>query len=118
MAKYKQKVSEETIDESMKIAKATQKPGQSKQQTRLIAQGIQKGIEQFKKQQKTKSRELDKKLRQVKASSAKASSDNLENNHAESERLSVTKSSKLPWGLLVLSWLLFSAYFFIFDGKF
>ncbi|MCA2486923.1 MULTISPECIES: DUF2956 family protein, partial [Vibrio] len=34
----------ETQTEAMKIAKATQKPGQTKEQTKLIAQGIEKGI--------------------------------------------------------------------------
>ncbi len=32
----------ETQTEAMKIAKATQKPGQTKEQTKLIAQGIEK----------------------------------------------------------------------------
>ena len=51
MSKYQKKhqVSPETQEESMKMAKATQRPGQSKEQTKLIAQGIQKGIEQYKK---------------------------------------------------------------------
>ncbi|MEF1163713.1 DUF2956 family protein, partial [Vibrio parahaemolyticus] len=38
----------ETQTEAMKIAKATQKPGQTKEQTKLIAQGIEKGIAQYK----------------------------------------------------------------------
>ncbi|MBT0328128.1 DUF2956 family protein, partial [Vibrio campbellii] len=44
--------SQETQTEAMKIAKSTQKPGQTKEQTKLIAQGIEKGIAQYKKQQK------------------------------------------------------------------
>ncbi len=44
----------ETQQEAMRIAKSTQKPGQTKEQTKLIAQGIEKGIAQFKKQQKEK----------------------------------------------------------------
>ena len=44
----------------MRIARGIQRPAQTKQQTRLIAQGIQKGIEQYKKQQNTRARELDK----------------------------------------------------------
>ena len=42
MAKY-DKISPETQQEAMKIARANQKPGQTKEQTQLIAQGIQKG---------------------------------------------------------------------------
>ena len=49
-----------TRDEAMKIARGTQRPGQTKEQTKLIAQGIQKGIEQYKKQMSGKARELDK----------------------------------------------------------
>jgi len=59
MAKYKKEVSKEVIAESEKMAKATQRPGQTKEQTKLIAQGIQKGIEQYKKHNKAKARELD-----------------------------------------------------------
>ncbi|NOQ35590.1 MAG: DUF2956 family protein [Methylococcaceae bacterium] len=44
----------------MKIARANQRPNQTKEQTKLIAQGIEKGIAQYKKQQKNKAREADK----------------------------------------------------------
>lgn len=44
--------SPQTQQEAMKVAKATQKPGQTKEQTKLIAQGIEKGIALYKKQQK------------------------------------------------------------------
>jgi hypothetical protein len=54
------KISEETHAEAMKIAKSTQKPGQTKEQTKLVAQGIEKGIAEYKKQQKAKARERDK----------------------------------------------------------
>lgn len=64
MPKYSKnkKVSEKTEEDALKIARATQRPGQTKEQTRLISQGIQKGIDHYKKQQKAKARELDKKL--------------------------------------------------------
>ena len=67
MPKYKklQQPSTETIDESMKIARATQKPNQTKEQTKLIAQGIQKGIAEYKKQQKGKARDLGKLKKQL-----------------------------------------------------
>jgi len=47
-------------DEALAVARSIQKPGQTKEQTRLIAQGIAKGIEQYKRQQAAKSRERDK----------------------------------------------------------
>ncbi|MES9999711.1 MAG: DUF2956 family protein, partial [Candidatus Thiodiazotropha lotti] len=52
MAKSKnnQTPSQETVTEAMQIARATQRPGQTKEQTKLIAMGIQKGIDQYKKQ--------------------------------------------------------------------
>ena len=68
MAKTAKKpaISAETKEEALKIAKATQKPEQTKEQTRLIAMGIQKGIDQYKKQQKTKARDLDRRLKTIK----------------------------------------------------
>ncbi|MEY2680183.1 MAG: hypothetical protein RL661_414 [Pseudomonadota bacterium] len=47
-------------EEALAVARGIQKPGQTKEQTRLIAQGIAKGIEQYKRQQAAKSRERDK----------------------------------------------------------
>ncbi|WP_438883914.1 DUF2956 family protein, partial [Bacillus cereus group sp. BC317] len=51
--------SPQTQQEAQAIAKASQKPGQTKEQTKLIAQGIEKGIALYKKQQKEKSRQAD-----------------------------------------------------------
>ncbi|MBM5286689.1 DUF2956 domain-containing protein [Vibrio parahaemolyticus] len=85
----------ETQTEAMKIAKATQKPGQTKEQTKLIAQGIEKGIAQYKKQQREKLRQHEEDV---------IESDNITDdapNHS---------SSKLPWALLALSWIGFAAY--------
>ncbi len=44
--------SPQTQQEAMKVAKATQKPGQTKEQTKLIAQGIEKGIALYKNSKK------------------------------------------------------------------
>ena len=49
----------------MAIAKATQKPNQTKEQTKLIAKGIEKGIAEYKKRNKEKARELDKKRKKL-----------------------------------------------------
>lgn len=42
------------------MARRIQQPGQTKEQTRLIAQGIAKGIELYKRQQSARARERDK----------------------------------------------------------
>ena len=97
------KTSAETVQSAEAIAKGSQKPGQTKEQTRLIALGIQKGIEQYKKQQKAKARDADKakkKQQKVKLQNAEAVVDNKEQ----------PKGSKLPWLLLGLSWLGFITY--------
>lgn len=107
MAKYSKKhlLTEKSKDDAVKIARATQKPGQTKEQTKLIAQGIQKGIEIYKKKQSEKARELDKKLN--KASALRSSHETSTEQVVESV---VVKGNKLPWLLLVLSWLGFVVY--------
>ncbi len=109
MAKYKTSPSKESEQAALKVAKATQRPGQTKEQTKLIAQGIQKGIEQYKKQQKSKSRDLNKKLKTVeKAKQQLLEIDQLESNNPSSD--DKPKLTWLPWSLLVISWLLFLIY--------
>lgn len=107
MAKYSKKhlLSEKSKDDAMKIARGTQKPGQTKEQTKSIAQGIQKGIEIYKKKQSEKARELDKKLN--KASALRSSHETSTEQVVESV---VVKGNKLPWVLLVLSWICFVVY--------
>ena len=99
--------SDSSQDEAMQIARGTQRPGQTKEQTKLIAQGIQKGIEQYKKQQNAKARELDKKLK--KANQQVMPPDARE---IEVQEIVVHKQHWLPWVLLVLSWVSMAAYFF------
>jgi len=110
MSKYKTNTSKETIRDAEKIAKATQRPGQNKEQTRLIAQGIQKGIEHYKKRQKTKSRELDKKLKTVNKSIENAQEKESSPNNLPIQASSNKTCSKLPWILLILSWSAFALY--------
>ena len=107
MAKYSKKhqLSETTPDEAIRIARGTQRPGQTKEQTKLVAQGIQKGIEQYKKQQSAKSRELDKKLKKVNQQLVSP-----EENEVEFKERLVYRQHWLPWLLLVLSWLAMAAY--------
>jgi len=101
-------VSDATVEEALAIAKKTQKPGQSKEQTRIIAQGIQKGIAEYKKSAKAKQRQADK--AQKKQQKQKQS----QNSQQETitTELSEPKNPLLPWGLLVASWLFFALYFF------
>ena len=98
-------VSDKTVQEAGSIAKGIQKPGQTKEQTKLIAQGIQKGIEAYKKQQKAKSRELDKQLKKAKRSTANFEPINEADLPSNSPR-----SQVLPWSLLIASWVGFTAY--------
>ncbi|MEJ2394547.1 MAG: DUF2956 domain-containing protein [Candidatus Thiodiazotropha sp.] len=92
--------SQETVAEAARIARATQRPGQSKEQTKLIAQGIQKGIDQNKKQQKAKARELDKRRKKTTATGA---SEETSSEPCE-DSVATTWASRLPWILLGLSW--------------
>lgn len=89
------KISKETQEQAMKVAKGTQRPNQSKEQTKLIAQGIEKGIAEYKKQQNKKSLERDK-MRKV----------NLKSKTDTPEIVEVDKheTNQLPWVLLVVSW--------------
>jgi hypothetical protein len=110
MSKYSEKnrVTDKTKDDAMKIARSTQKPGQTKEQTKLIAQGIQKGIEQYKKKHSAKTRELDKKLKKVVVSSAADKS-----SHDDTIAPAAVKNNILPWALLIISWLGFATYLII-----
>ena len=96
--------SPETRAEALKIAKGMQRPGQTKEQTKLIAQGIQKGIDQYKKQQRAKVREMDRRKKQSVGETVAV--DAGESTANETAR----HGCRLPWALLVLSWIAFLAY--------
>ena len=89
----------------MWIAKGNQRPGQTKEQTKLIAQGIQKGIDQYKKQYKAKIRELDKKSKKL-ASRSQAAQDA----DTATEVIVKHRQNPLPWALLAISWIGFLGY--------
>lgn len=109
MKSTKNTPSVETQQEAMKIAKATQKPGQTKEQTKLVAQGIEKGIALYKKQQKEKKRQADK--AQKKQKRAKSSEPAANHVSVESDDTASTpRSCVLPWALLAISWVGFIAY--------
>ena len=94
-------------DEATRIARGTQRPGQTKEQTKLIAQGIQKGIEQYKKQQSAKARELDKRHKKTKQ---KVTASDVPDIKIQ-ERI-VYRQHWLPWSLLVLTWLIVAVYWY------
>ena len=100
----KNKVSPEVEVQAMKMAKGTQKTGQTKEQTKLVAQGIEKGIAEYKKQQGKKLREIDKQRKQKTKQRENESIEIVE----EGPKNNPMKS--LPWILLALSWLGFVAY--------
>ena len=100
---------EATHDEAVRIARGRQRPGQTKEQTRLIAQGIQEGIRQYRKQQSARGRELDRKLKKVKQQTALPAVHEIE----VREKV-VYRQHWLPWVLLVLSWLVMAAYLFLY----
>ena len=102
-----QDISTETVDEALLIAKKTQKPGQTKEQTRLIALGIQKGIAEYKKSAKAKHRQADKAQKKIQKQKQ------LDKQSAETVDVPPTSNNKpLAWILLVSSWALFAGYLF------
>ena len=101
-----EKISKETKAEAMKIARGTQKPGQSKEQTKLIAQGIEKGIAEYKKQQKVKARERDK----IRKKELKAKVQTLEETSEASETLSTKWIISILVAAQIATWLYFVAY--------
>ncbi|ART83200.1 hypothetical protein CBP31_11730 [Oceanisphaera profunda] len=105
----KTRPSPETVEEAERVAKATQKPGQTKEQTRLIAQGVQKGIDEYKKQQKARARAADK----AKKQRQRAESTELDTEYDfDDEPLATnTRGTWLPWALLVLSWIGFAVFY-------
>lgn len=105
-----QKVSAEVQTKAQQIANGTKKPGQTKDQTKLIAQGIEKGIAEYKKQHKAKLRQQDKQKKQaLKASLASSTTED----DSENQQPTNPKGAFVPWVLLVISWAGFIAYEFV-----
>lgn len=93
------------------MAKATQRPGQTKEQTKLIAQGIQKGIDEYKKQQKVHARAADKAKKQRLRAERIAPTEEVST--PEPQASAAPSSSWLPWALLIVSWLGFAGYWWL-----
>jgi ABC-type Fe3+-siderophore transport system permease subunit len=91
--------------ESIKIANTIKTEGQTPVETKAIANGIQRGMEMFLRQQSEKARELDKRVKKVKQLSNQLTQQKSED---EKEKATDTQTnSRLPWVLLALSWGLF-----------
>ncbi|WP_086982680.1 DUF2956 domain-containing protein [Vibrio aphrogenes] len=103
----KKNISPQTQQDALTVAKSIQKPGQTKEQTKLIAQGIEKGIALYKKQHKEKLREADK-LRKKQSQNAFKSAQDLPAHTEESSPRS--QPTLLPWLLLLVSWVGFISY--------
>ncbi|MCL1142864.1 DUF2956 family protein [Shewanella gaetbuli] len=109
----KSAISTETQQKAMAMAKATQKPGQTKEQTKLIAAGIEKGIAEYKKQQKAQARQKDK-ARKQQVKSKQNQHDELASGQ-EPEYAEQSMMTPVAWALLLLlalSWLGFAVYYF------
>ena len=102
------KISNQARAEALKIARGTQRPGQKKEQTKLIAKGIEKGIAEFRKREKAKARERDK-LRKKELKVPKPIQSQAEQTQDVQTRKSALRSAWIPWLLLLASW----AYFLI-----
>jgi hypothetical protein len=102
-----QKPSPQTQEDALKIAKSIQRPAQTKEHTKLIAQGIQQGIDLYKKQQKEKARELNKKLKKI----SNQKSPSIESDDQEIQVHIAYRQHWLPWLLLLISWLGMGIYF-------
>lgn len=107
-------ISTETQQEALAATKATQKPGQTKEQTKLIAQGIEKGIAEYKKLLKAKARERDKARKQQLKAKARTVNDIDNLDDADEIIDSQSQFTRATWvaiALLVLSWAGFAAYY-------
>lgn len=100
MAKNAQsrKEAREIQAEAMRIARSRQLPGQTKEQTRIIAQGIQKGIEQYRREESSKARELDKRRKKAQQQVLKPRPE------VEVGERIVYRQHWVPWVLLLLTW--------------
>lgn len=91
--------------EALKIANTIKTEGQTAVETKAIANGIQRGMELFLRQQSEKSRDLDKRVKKVKQLATKLTQDKATDE--KEQTVNTPTSSKFPWVLLGISWGLF-----------
>lgn len=99
--------------EALRIANSQHVEGQTREHSRLIALGIQRGIEQYLRQQSEKARELDKRVKKVKrlAESVANHQPQVSDEPMVAHHSSI--KSRLPWILLVISWGIFAIYLWL-----
>lgn len=98
-------------DKALNIAQGIKQEKQTKAQTKLVAQGIGKGIELYKKQQNKKQRDIEKNRKRELKNKANSESTNIGKTN-QPQRKTWISQAKIAWGLLLLSWLFFLVYFF------
>lgn len=103
--KAKQKDARDFRAEALKIANTIKTEGQTPVETKAIANGIQRGMELFLRQQSEKTRELDKRVKKVKQLSNQLTQQ--KPSDEKEKTLDKPMQSRLPWVLLALSWGLF-----------
>jgi hypothetical protein len=91
--------------EALKIANTIKTEGQTPVETKAIANGIQRGMEMFLRQQSEKTRDLDKRVKKVKQLSNQLTQQ--KSVDEKEEPADINAKSRLPWILLGLSWGLF-----------
>jgi hypothetical protein len=93
--------------EALKIANSIKIEGQTPVETKAIANGIQRGMELFLRQQSEKTRDLDKRVKKVKQLSTQLTQQKTV--EEKEDDINTQTQSHLPWILLALSWGLFLA---------
>lgn len=91
--------------EALKIANTIKTEGQTPVETKAIANGIQRGMEMFLRQQSERTRELDKRVKKVKQLSNQLTQQ--KSVDEKEEPVTPEGRPKLPWVLLAVSWILF-----------
>ncbi|VAX01994.1 hypothetical protein MNBD_GAMMA22-2599 [hydrothermal vent metagenome] len=98
------------FDEALTVAQGIKQENQTKAQTRLIAQGIRKGIEIYKNKQNKKQRDINiSKKKHLKArliTDDKSNTEQVINSNKNILRFFIW----LPWSLVVFSWVFFVVY--------
>lgn len=92
--------------DALKIARSIKIAGQTPAETKAIANGIQRGMELFLRQQSEKARDLDKRVKKVKKLEHELTQPKAED---LGEISTMQHSARLPWMLLIVSWLFFTA---------
>lgn len=105
-AKSKQKKDARDIRaEATKITNRIKTEGQTPVETKAIANGIQRGMEMFLREQSEKTRDLDKRTKKVRQLANQLAQQKADD--GEEEIIVIQKQSPLPWILLAASWALF-----------